>query len=663
MNQPWDNRDSRRAFRARPDKALPLFFCCGIAMAACLCAAARWGLSHGLLFGIAGLTMLVFPPRFRYHPGWILLGLAWLGCGLLAFLPSTCSGGDDWRTLIFQAGIGISSRISPQPSESAVVLAGITAIGFVALWITGHGCGERARCALAFAFVSAVTGLAAADLALRSVEGTLPHQSDFGFFPNRNHTACLLVMAVTTGVGLFVQGVRNRKPAVFLVSCALVLFLLICLLTRSSSRAGVVLLILAMLMWALLLGKDYFSGNAGKACGLLLLATVLGFVLSESTVKTRLLGTLRNISEVASNRGTSVGGKAGFEDLDGRVGIAKGTLDMIREMPWTGCGSGQFRYIFPQYRHASGAISGNEVLHPESSWLWIAAETGVPSLVFVFALCCWIVLTASRAGRRPSSRSKALCCACVAGAAVPLFHGFFDVSAHRSGILWSAALLAAMALPQDRCGAGRIQSLLWRGAGIVLFGFGSILLIRHSREVPLLPSERSDRLVAIAWADFRRDSGIKADASGGIAMPDYADPILQAIGHLDEVLALTPMDARAHGLMGMLALHFDDKDDLAEQSFARHRVLDPSWIGLPLVQAEAWSGIDPQRAVPLWHEAVRRARTADRCHHGSSLSQEVLKRIRQASLNSPQMTHAARSVINDDHSSDASDASDAGISR
>lgn len=81
------------------------------------------------------------------------------------------------------------------------------------------------------------------------------------------------------------------------------------------------------------------------------------------------------------------------------------------------------------------------------------------------------------------------------------------------------------------------------------------------------------------------------------------------MGELERALEIQPLDQRLHGLHGILALHFDDKDKEAEEDFQRQRLLAPNWGSLPLVQAEAWKNIREEETLRLWSAALEQART------------------------------------------------------
>jgi hypothetical protein len=91
-------------------------------------------------------------------------------------------------------------------------------------------------------------------------------------------------------------------------------------------------------------------------------------------------------------------------------------------------------------------------------------------------------------------------------------------------------------------------------------------------------------------------------------LPGPVDPLELALSELESALRIAPLDPRLHGLHGMLALHFDDKDSQVEADFARQRLLSPRWVRLPLVQAEGWKRIRPEESVRLWGVALSWAR-------------------------------------------------------
>ncbi len=139
-------------------------------------------------------------------------------------------------------------------------------------------------------------------------------------------------------------------------------------LAVNRSRAGPVLFAAMTLAWLLAATpprKRKPETIVAGAAVALLLATV--FLLTGRAVMARL---------------------AGSGVMDFRLKIYSDALRMIRDSPWTGTGLGSFNAIFPLYRNAS--VLQERVLHPESDWLWLAAEAGLPGVVAVAGLLGWM---------------------------------------------------------------------------------------------------------------------------------------------------------------------------------------------------------------------------------------------------------------------------------
>jgi tetratricopeptide (TPR) repeat protein len=127
---------------------------------------------------------------------------------------------------------------------------------------------------------------------------------------------------------------------------------------------------------------------------------------------------------------------------------------------------GNFRGLFPFYRAAS--VIQQEVWHPESDWLWLAAEMGWLAVGFAATAllsCLWSAVPMEKGTQRR------LRCAALASAVAGALHGLIDVPGHRLGSLMTIALALALArrdtLPApDARGAGAF----WRLAGLALVG-------------------------------------------------------------------------------------------------------------------------------------------------------------------------------------------------
>ena len=613
---------------------------CGICLVACLGAAAPWGLSHGLLFAAAGLLMACFPPQTRRPGGWLILAALWLLGAMSAFFPAAAPAAGSWRARLMEQGLQLPASVSPQPAESAVMITAMAAAGVTALWILGQSLDTRRKTRIAMIWLSAVVVFAALDLVLRAVGEMPDNLPDFGFFPNRNHGADLLVSGAVVSLGLLIQSLRNRKVKAAVHSGMVLAFLSGCLLGKTSSRAGAILLVCGFAGWLALMGIRHVKGITGQVVSLVFIAAFLMFFCSDSTVKSRLEATVEKI-ELASSSDDASGTAT---EIDGRVGIARDTWEMISDNPLTGVGGGQFRDVFPQYRRFSAGTNGSDTLHPESSWLWIAAENGLPACASLIGLVAWIITRAAKDIRRPDTKARALRAAALVAALVPLFHSLFDVPAHRVGILWGSSLMCLVALPGGRRCVPAIQRRLWRCAGLAVLAFGCWLLSGELVHQPVRPTEATNRAVYSGMQALRAETAPAPES----ARPDSEDPLETAIAELDEALTRTPLNARALGLKGMLALHFDDKDASARGAFAAQRALEPTWVALPLIQANAWSRINPEETLFLWQEAMQRAAELEHFLPGTSWRVPAFQQILRQARPSAALRQAAVRAAGED---------------
>jgi hypothetical protein len=160
---------------------------------------------------------------------------------------------------------------------------------------------------------------------------------------------------------------------------------------------------------------------------------------------------------------------------------------------------------------------------------------------------------------------------------------------------------------------------------------------------PLLAGDRSDLLFRESLGLYRQDRLAGAAASAGAG-----DPLEAGLGKLAEASALTPLEPRIRGLEGVLALHYDDKDEQARRAFAIQRLLEPTWVELPLIQADSWLKIDAGETGALWKLAMERARARDLIDPAAHSRRQVFEQILQRARKSPELMHFAREAAGGD---------------
>ncbi|NQX02091.1 O-antigen ligase family protein [bacterium] len=594
----------------------------------------------GGALALAGGLMVRCPLRTRVPLACWLAAAVWLCGSLAAFLPASLMDAPAWRGLLEAAGIDTGRRITPQPLAALGSLAEVTAIGVVALWAANQRPGRRGMAAMAFAVAVAIYALLAW-LGPGLLHFRSNAQGTFGFFPNRNHSATLGVMGAMVALGLLTQGVRRGKPWQIGGGLGVLGFLLWVLFSLSISRAGLLLAVIGAALWLILAGRRQLGGNVGKAIALVAGGGLLVFLLVESPVKTRLeqaLGRLQN--DPAAQQVDPLLRR--LEQLDSRGAIHRDTRAMIAGAPWTGWGKGQFAVVFPQYQQATGDLTKSQCLHPESDWLWMAAESGWPATLALAALGLAAVLPVIRAVR--TGRSRALRAGLLTACLILPIHGLFDVPGHGFSLLWTSALLLALASGPPRAARWpRISAAGWRLAGLAVAGFGLLLAVGTRPGGQLPAARQSARLMDEALAIYQNEHR----PGGAEPAPGAPEPLETGLAKLAEAAVLTPLDPRVHGLRGMLALHFDEHDDLARRSFAAQRALEPSWVALPLHQAAAWSKINPAETASLWREAMRRADESARGFPGTPWREETYERILTTARGIPELEAAARQIAGD----------------
>lgn len=581
--------------------------------------AGPWAGFHGVLLGLAGLLVLWRPPVAGLPRSWWLLAAAFLVLGGAAFLPVAWFGVPGWRQGLAQLGVETGNLVVIQARQAAEMLALFALMALTGLWLAGHrASGETLRrCALAFTIAVAVYAVVSRLAQVSPMFGATTGDGKFGFFPNRNHTATYLAMGAVCGLGTTLQFGRDKRFVMLGFALAATAVILWAVAAWSVSRAGVVLTAAGLLGWISMLGRRYLGRHGLWAVALILFAAGGFFLLADTGVKQRLSDTVEKAGTVVDAAAIPPpdGGKSALDspqDLDFRIPVFLDTLDMIARYPLTGIGAGQFYYVFPQYRNRTIVAQDADAYHPESDWLWLASELGLPAALVLLALVVLAVVTALRGVL--AGRDRALRSACLVAALLVPFHGTFDVPGHRISLAWATALLFSLSLHSTTT---RASNRHWtsRLTGPLLLLAAAFLI--HAQWFGGRPPATTAAAAAIqqAQALYQQDLELQkaAEASGLPYQPaPEEDKLEQALRILDAAKPIAPLDRNLPRHEAFLAIHFEETFDRIDQAFAIDRALDPMWVAGPLRQAETWAHADPSRAIPLLEEALRRSRHLER---------------------------------------------------
>ena len=607
-----------------------------------------------MMLGCVGLLMWLCPPVLALPRLWWILAAIFVVAGAAAFLPASWFGVPAWRQHLAELGVATGALVVIQARQAleAYAMFAVTVLG--GLWLVGHRPSPEQARRWALAFTAGVAGYAILAKILQRTPSSGGEEL-FGFFPNRNHTATYLAMGAICGLGNVLQALRDKRFLALSVALVAASVCLWAVAAWSMSRGGLVLVAIGGLAWLPMLGPRYLGKHGRWALGLIALAAIGLFFIAESGVKERLTKTVEqaggviNSAEPLPAEQTKMPAAHAVHDLDLRIPIALDTLDLIRDFKWTGIGAAQYFFIFPQYRNLSAIVNDSDSFHPESDWLWMAAETGVPATLALAALviaACWKARAAILSGRDRALRSACL----VAALLVPI-HGLFDVPGHRLPLAWSAAFLFTLALhgPSHTPTHGSsftplpLAPRVWpfRLAALGLLALAAWLALTQWGGAPQPALVAASSALQQAHELYRNDQVLQqaALAEHRDYQPAPADDLLEkALVILEQAAPLAPLDRELLRYQGFLAMHFDEKFALADHSYALELALNPTWVEGPLYQAQTWALHDPQRCAALWREALQRAALVDQLPGGHHRSREqTLQRILQFAKGKPEL--------------------------
>jgi O-antigen ligase len=445
--------------------------------------------------------------------------------------------------------------------------------------------------------------------------------ANFGLLPNRNHTATLLVVGAVISFGLMQWELARTHRFGAAMAAIWGAPALAALLFFSTSRAGVLFLALGIAIWAVGASGQAVARRTALIAGAIL-AVFLGvlFIVGGSTVRDRLVALWQD-AVVAG--GETSGSRAA---IDFRQPVFGDALKMIEDAPLTGQGMGHFEFVFPHYREASRAAA--RVLHPESDWLMVAAESGIPACGVLVILAGWYFVRAWR-GRQQSGGLLRWTAASAVGAA--LAHGAIDVPWHRPALGWFLLLVAAVSLP-----AGRHVlrwPAVWRAAQVV---FALILLGAGGYAGWALSKDRPP--VVFRWEAYA------SDMKRLLAAGRYDEGDVFAT----EVIRAFPLSHQAYYWRAGFLRMFANTEKEMERDLVAGRYVEPVLPWAAAQQAQLWQGIDEKREAVVRLEGMRRAALIEKQTGSRGLVTAELERGLRAAEGRPSLQAALKDLLRDD---------------
>ncbi|MFW5883514.1 MAG: O-antigen ligase family protein, partial [Verrucomicrobiota bacterium] len=523
------------------------------------------------LLGV-GLLLVWKPPQ--QSPG-LLPGLA-LGAFAVAFVLGYLPLGEAlhgrWREAVAALeAVALPGTVAVNlwPAAEAFVLF-LAGTGFF-LWSISRRVHPR-ELSLALWVIAAVGAAFALMIVIGgSLEWRYPLSQDkehFTFFANRNQMANFLAITGVLSFGLTLNSLRESALRLsFGTVCTL--FILGALAT-GTSRAGIVLFGFGAVAYAAL----WIWKSPDRNYKALLVAGAAVLIVGAIALS---------------------GGKAGERLLEGedglfgfRAAIYEDATQMVADQPLLGTGLASFGDVFGLYRSAS--VSERAINHPESDWLWLAAEQGLPVAVLFALAVGWVLWRFGQTAHLASYLSRVLA---QVGCLVFLVHSFVDVSGHRVGSLFLALLLLGYALPWDRLAKpNALPSWVGRAGGLALIAVGAVWLTAGVANRPL-HSEifLAEQTEALNQAVERRMPAIAEEAAAAYQQ-------------------VRPLDWRGYYAAGLAALETERRQPdiaAARTQLRAARLLSAPLPSVALAEAELWLPYDGVRTLSAAREMIHRS--------------------------------------------------------
>ena len=615
-------------------------------------AAGPWHLRMGSIALSLGILMLLAPPVIRLGKPLVLLSSGFLLFGLAPFLPVDIFGVPEWRKELSELGVETGDLATIQWKQALESHLSFVLLFFSGLWLLSQRFSTRATRNLVVTFV---IGVASYAILSKIFDEQIPvgRETSFGFFPNQNHSGNLLSLGFLCGLGTLFQSLRNKRPlsaVILLMASGVILW---AVFSWNTSRSGIVLCLSGAVIWLCLLGKRYFGRQELKALGLVALLVGGVYAISEFRVKDRITTTVEKISggddltNVSDSLVDSLSERAvRLKEVDLRAPIAIDTLQMIAAAPLTGVGAGQFRWVYPQYRKETLVQPNLAALHPESSWLWLAAELGLPATACILALVALLFVKGLANIKRQRHRDRALRLGCLVAAALVPLHGLFDVPAHRPSLFLAALFLFVLSQNHEERESAPNRGSRWSSFALAIF----LVVV-------------GVRLLGTSWFGWTPPHLVKSEErlAEGVALyhqaTDLQNPLppFEALNLREEASKKAetaakeaPLDGRFYRLSALASLPLEFKAEMTGRHFDIDRRLSPHSVKIPLLQSSSalfYNLVEVKRG---WLAAIERAKAADEVKGKGPLEVDrVLKVITSSAARNPQLKSLAEQIVED----------------
>jgi hypothetical protein len=527
--------------------------------------------AQGIVTVGVALLWVLYPPKYKPSKAAVRVLVLVALAPLAAYLPAAWLAMPEWRVGLAEVpSIAASAVVSPQPWMTfhrwLLWVVGVLLAG----WCTGQSWDHYNRDTLARMYTAGLAGLTVFAIFgyATGLNPALWESTDgFGPFISRNQWGSVMGMGGVMAMAILHHSFRHsHKTGVIFWGVAVAL--LAGGILSNHSRGGLVVFIVGGFAYWMFYGLARKQYRYAAIAFSFMLIAFAAFALGGGVLLERFVGTFE-------------------EGLSGdlRVEFYRMTMTMVHDAPVAGFGLGNFSFVFPFYQDYE-PIAGWRPLHPDNSFLLLASEGGwLLVLVLVAAFGVFFKLSYEARRARPTSiRAAALACTVVL-----ILNTFFEVSAHRIGVLFPGLFLASLSLPPAN--GERIRTYkrrLMRVGGLLLAGIGLIWIV-----------------AAFNWPVLPRVQGTSAlrELAG---QENQAGNKEQAIALLEQSTQLRPLDWDAHWALAAYQLEAGQ----ADQAWNQFRAVDallPHLHWMLEQEGYFWLPVNAARTVYAWNRTLQRA--------------------------------------------------------
>lgn len=546
---------------------------------------------YGVVFTSLGLLVVFCPPRLKINK-WIYgSSIAIIFSSCLTLLPRNFVIKQTWREELENIGLDTGFLITPNPVITIEYILIISLVLLTAVCASGHFIRGRNIFFMSFLISTLIALYSAVSIWLYNskVEWIINPNSEFGIFPNRNHTATLLVIGMVLGCALLYQSIINKIWSFGLVIVVAQGFIVWGLLGYSISRFGISMAMVSILSWYVLIGKKFRVRKFDISFIVLLTLSVALLLFSDSPINERLKSLTSDNNNALS-----------FFSI--RRDIQLDTLSMIEAEPWMGTGLGTFEFIFPYYKSnslSSAYISQSTVLHPESSWVDLYAEAGFLTMSILLTVVTILIIKSIKLNRK--SRIWPLRLAIIISVCTVFIHCFVCVPGQKIGIVLLVIFLLFINYKRDQKTVllnTRVEEALIRIFGIKFTAFGVFLFYCFFSNSTIFKSSKE------ITSDLQKET---SNFIMNLNRDDNLDALKKIERKFNSVIKRQPLNATNHHMKAVFLGKFNGYDDEVDNCFKIERQIDSSWWGIPLRQANTFLFTDIRKTQDLWNQALRRA--------------------------------------------------------